>query len=110
MIYFIQQDSNGPIKIGHTNNDIKARVYQLQTASPLPLTLIGTIQGDKEKEVEIHNKFKKYHIRGEWFKFSPKIISFIFTAVAKDRAKASVEKIDNGFLSSLHPIFQSLIP
>lgn len=75
-IYFIQCGINGPIKIGYSKN-IKHRLSNLQHSNPIRLTLLTTINGDKIKELELHNKFKKFHIIGEWFQPSDEILEFI---------------------------------
>jgi DNA-binding NtrC family response regulator len=36
------------------------------------------IEGDQSKEAELHIKFKKHCIRGEWFKPDREIIDYIF--------------------------------
>lgn len=67
VVYFIQiQPPVGPIKIGITAN-IKKRLFQLQTACPYDLKVLSTIPGWKDTELIIHEKFKNYRIRGEWF-------------------------------------------
>lgn len=66
MIYFIRQGSSGPIKIGYTK-DILARISQLQTSSPLPITVLGLQKGDVSDEKRVHNHFASIRMRGEWF-------------------------------------------
>ena len=67
-IYFIQAGENGPIKIGEAYN-IRERLKQLQIGNHLKLYLIGEIQNvPRMVEKEIQNKFKKYHLRCEWYK------------------------------------------
>jgi len=56
------------IKIGYTRMDIARRLSILQIGCPLPLKLIGLITNTREFEKELHKRFKKYLIRGEWFK------------------------------------------
>lgn len=69
MIYFIQQGSDGPVKIGHVEGDafFKSRLNNLQVGSPIKLNLLGVMDGSKEKEAEIHSEFAAQRIRGEWF-------------------------------------------
>lgn len=64
-VYFVEA-SNGRIKIG-TSSNIKRRFNQLQSSSPCQLKLIGVISGDKIKERQIHERFKRYNTHGEWF-------------------------------------------
>jgi len=76
MIYFIQSDVGGPIKIGHAKNP-QARLSDLQIGSPVRLRIIGTISGDEKKEKELHSNFSDEHLYGEWFYPSDALISFL---------------------------------
>ena len=76
MIYFVQCGKNGPIKIGCTGN-VEERIAQMQTCCPYELRLLWQIQGDKNDEAEIHERWKHERIRGEWFRPSRKLLVFI---------------------------------
>lgn len=67
MVYFALNKASRAVKIGTSNNPAK-RLAELQTASPEPLELLGTIFGDSEKEEELHQRFSAKRIRGEWFR------------------------------------------
>ena len=67
MIYFIRAGSRGPIKIGFAS-DVAARMASLQTASPVPLVLIGAIPGGLKLEKQIHAEVAEARLTGEWFK------------------------------------------
>ena len=77
MIYFIYSPDSHAIKIGYTQNDVKQRLSALKTASPCKLYLLGTINGDIEKEKELHEKFKSSHKIREWFYVDDKILAFL---------------------------------
>ena len=79
MIYFIQVENNGPIKIGFTANQINQRLQSLQTSSPNKLDILGCIDGEIDREKLIHEKFKEYHIRNEWFIPAKEIIRYIIS-------------------------------
>ena len=66
-VYFIQEGTDGPIKIGTSENPRK-RLKHLQTGHPKELVLMGAIDGDREKEFELHQKFDYLRLNGEWFK------------------------------------------
>jgi hypothetical protein len=77
-IYFIQQGDDGPVKIGYTERSVKQRIYDLQTASPFPLRLVGLITPAKKSwEKQIHLKFYKDKMTGEWFEPSPGLVDYI---------------------------------
>lgn len=66
MIYFIQSGT-GPIKIGFTKEDARARLRDLQCANPEKLHLRAAFEGTRNDEKVLHAKFKHARIRGEWF-------------------------------------------
>ncbi len=66
MIYFIKAENVG-IKIGKTELEAETRLASMQTSCPLELTLLGTVAGEGKREQELHERFDKARIRGEWF-------------------------------------------
>ncbi len=75
-VYFIQMGEKGPIKIGQSANP-ELRLASLQTANPAALNLLWVYEGDEYTEQNIHGIFKKDRIRGEWFKPSEELTTFI---------------------------------
>lgn len=75
-IYFIQEKGSGNIKIGVSKSPAK-RLKQLQVYNSTSLKLIFTIKGSYEIEGEIHDKFSKYNIHGEWFQGEEEILNYI---------------------------------
>lgn len=74
-VYFIQVGgADGAIKIGHARN-VRNRLIQLQISSPQLLSLIGTHRGGLDLEREFHERFREFHIRGEWFSPAPPVIA-----------------------------------
>lgn len=76
-VYFLCSDNK--IKIGYTKNSIDKRIKQLNTGSSNEIYKLGWIEGDKEKEKELHIKFSAYRIRSnsEWFLGEQEIIDYI---------------------------------
>jgi hypothetical protein len=64
--YIIQAGDDGPIKIGTAKNVAK-RLAALQTASPVPLFVVGALPGGMLKERELQRKVDRHRIQGEWF-------------------------------------------
>lgn len=74
MIYFIE--TQGLVKIGHSN-DPKNRFRNLSTGCPTECSLIGVTEGGEEAERKLHEQFAHLRARGEWFKFTPEINSYL---------------------------------
>lgn len=78
MIYFLQADIIGRIKIGHTSKaNADSRLEALRTASPVPLRLLATMKGNRTREQRLHLRFAASRVHGEWFEPTPKLIRFI---------------------------------
>jgi excisionase family DNA binding protein len=78
LIYFIQAEEIGHIKIGFTGDEDSAeRLRALQTGSPVRLQLLGEIPGDELDERTIHQKFAAARVNGEWFRAIPQLRQFI---------------------------------
>jgi hypothetical protein len=75
-VYFVQYGPGGPIKIG-TAQSVASRVAGFQTASPIPLELLGTMPGGPALEHELHREFRDAHQRGEWFEPTPALLARI---------------------------------
>lgn len=93
MIYFIQCQSTQLIKIGFTEGDPEHRLGSLQTGSAAGLLLLFTMPGGRDQEKELHKQFLASRERGEWFRPTHEVLSFIVGESAKggfDKGKASV--------------------
>jgi hypothetical protein len=67
------------VKIGWTSKHPRAengRLAQLQTASHVPLNLLGLIAGTQADEHALHVRFAAYRLRGEWFRAIPEIVEY----------------------------------
>jgi len=81
MIYLIRSGDTNAYKIGYTASHPVNRVRELQTGSHDELSLIATIEGDRDKEKEIHCKYNSKRIRsnGEWFSLEiQEVLSLVF--------------------------------
>jgi hypothetical protein len=65
-VYVIRATGTTLYKVG-TATDPARRLADLQTASPLPLELVCTIDGDRATETRIHRALSDRRTRGEWF-------------------------------------------
>lgn len=78
-IYFIEAVGMGLIKIGYTIDPAK-RFLSMLTVSPAPLSLLGSISGGPQKELEIHAALDEHRLHGEWFKKVPAVMALVATA------------------------------
>lgn len=77
MIYFLIEDiENGFVKVGHSENPPE-RIGQLQQGNPRKLQLIATIDASDTLEYQIKAEFRKFHIRGEWYRPDPEVFEYI---------------------------------
>jgi hypothetical protein len=72
--YFIQGTPHGPVKIGRTE-DVSDRISTLQTGHHDTLRLLLVLDGDRE--AELHKRFRNDRIRGEWFRWSEAVETFV---------------------------------
>lgn len=67
-VYFIQRGLDGPVKVGCSAN-VARRFWELQTASPEPLRIIGLYAlGGYQMEARLHRTFAADRLSGEWFR------------------------------------------
>lgn len=75
-IYFVQCGERGQIKIGHSKNPAN-RVIEMQTGQPLQLYLRAKFAGPFDNEAALHRFYEREHLRGEWFRPSPRLLAFV---------------------------------
>ena len=73
-VYFI--GCSAAIKIGVTVK-LEARLATLRSHSPLPLSLMASIEGGSTVEREYHRRFAAHRLHGEWFEPHPDILAEI---------------------------------
>ncbi len=78
-IYFIEAVGLDLIKIGYTLKVLE-RFKGMLTMSPCPLSLLGTIEGGPQKEVELHAQLAEHWSHGEWYRKSPAVMAVVATA------------------------------
>ena len=77
MIYFMQPTTGGPVKIGHTA-DVDARHRQLESHYGQPLAILATIDGGRDEERELHQRFGHLRFgRTEQFRPGSALMAFI---------------------------------
>lgn len=79
-VYAILNKINNKVKIGTANNP-EERLRQLQTGNSDPLILAAVINAN---ERQLHQRFRRYHFRGEWFEYSREVENFFKEAVYRE--------------------------
>jgi hypothetical protein len=79
-VYFIESGEGGPIKIGYGKN-VDYRISNLQMGNPVQLRLLGKALADDALAVEelLHDRFREYRIRGEWYRPVPELVELART-------------------------------
>ena len=103
-IYFIRtKDNANLIKIG-VAQDVQLRLSTLQTGNHSTLEIIGSTPIDCHKhalcmEKKIHDLFRYYRVRGEWFRSAAPLRNFI-ASVTRDNVSIAdamaIAMIDSG--------------
>lgn len=92
-VYFLRaKDNSQLIKIGKAKN-VERRVAELQTGCHVPLVLMGSLPLHSEKHAEhieerIHRHFRRYRVRGEWYRSAKPLREFIAAAIIGDQSAA----------------------
>lgn len=76
MIYFVQAEEHGFIKIGTTSN-MRKRYDQLKKSVGWDLTLLGMMEGGFNEEQAIHRRFTAFRAVGEWYNDDPAVMDYI---------------------------------
>jgi hypothetical protein len=76
-VYFIAAETVGAVKIGFSRHHPRARLKHLQIGCPVPLKLLGFVDGDVEQEAHLHGMFVDLAIHGEWFRLEEPLVDMI---------------------------------
>ncbi|CAK7279212.1 GIY-YIG nuclease family protein [Streptomyces misionensis] len=66
VVYVVGAEGLDAVKIG-TTTDVGKRLSSLQTGLPLSLSVLWTCEGGRNLERALHEEFRAYRQRGEWF-------------------------------------------
>jgi hypothetical protein len=94
LIYFLQAEPGGPVKIGYTK-DLAGRKKHLEAYYHRPLKLLAHWEGTREDEEAIHARFRRHRFgRSEQFRPAPELMEFIgeFATADPDSASAMEPK------------------
>jgi Meiotically up-regulated gene 113 len=82
-VYFVENSQSGYIKIGLSKN-IRARMSSLSSSSGVNLRLLCYLETDKAEELEreLHDRFAKDNVSGEWYRNCTGLRDYIETVQA----------------------------
>ncbi len=75
-VYFVEAVGTGLVKIGLSADPMK-RVGSLRIACPVDIVVRAIVPGDRDLERSLHRRFAQHWARGEWFRMTPDIVSFM---------------------------------
>ena len=108
MVYLISDGTY--TKIGVARNP-KRRLVDLQTGSVVPLRLLGSIQGSFALEKQLHERYQKRRVRGEWFQLSPHEIASILQIEARPPISSTSDSLTfEEVIPSLSHTLKTTIP
>lgn len=76
IVYFLQADYGGPVKIGYTD-DLARMIANLQSSRAESIVVLAVMDGGVSAERELHSRFAVHHIRGEWYSPADDLMEFI---------------------------------
>lgn len=76
------------VKIGYSSN-FCSRLENLKSSNPTQMEIIGLFIGGRKEEAMLHNKFKQFLLRNEWFIYNEEIQQYCtdFTPIQLDAAR-----------------------
>jgi len=88
VVYFVLAESVGKVKIGRSTT-FDQRIGSLRTSSPVPLSVLGTIEGANSVEKWCHAQCERDHSHLEWFDWTSRTRAFVELVLAhgKDAAR-----------------------
>ena len=93
VVYFVR--GYDMVKIGWTMN-VKGRLRDLQTGSPVPLVVLCSEPGGPERESQLHARFARYRSHGEWFRLRGDVLDYVTSHIAPRRRSPLLQPIAKG--------------
>jgi hypothetical protein len=105
LVYFIQAEHGGPIKIGIAA-DPHERLRELQVGSPYRLVIRMTRRGGVAAERRYQRQFKAHRLSGEWFAPSDALVKLCRGLPGDDAtiAEAEARGFERGFEEGLREV------
>lgn len=98
VVYFVQSEHGGPVKIGFAE-DVARRMVQLQVSRPDKLVLLASMPGSVRDEADMHRRFVHIRERGEWFTDTEELMGFIRSIACDQSHIATVTGHDSSLVT-----------
>lgn len=82
-VYFLAARTVGLVKIGRSI-DMVSRLQAIRWLSPVPLELIGLVEGGSQREAAYHRRWANLRSHGEWFNLTVELAIDIEAEVLMD--------------------------
>ena len=69
-------NGRGHVKIGWAKEPLR-RLAELNVACSEPMRLLGYVEGTRDHEAALHQLFRRYNGRGEWFRIEGAVKTFL---------------------------------
>lgn len=107
LVYFIVNEKRQSVKIGHAREPLR-RLSILQIGSVDGLHLKAVLEGGRELERELHERFASLRQRGEWFDLVGGLLDYVsglepFADSAKKFVPMPPPPIDEDAIIACHP-------
>lgn len=89
VVYFVQSEHGGPVKIGFAE-DVAKRMMQLQVSRPDKLVLLASMPGTVRDEADLHRRFVHLRERGEWFTGTQELMQVISSIACNQSQNVTV--------------------
>lgn len=76
-IYFIRCPETGNIRVGFSETSPGGRYRTHNSGSPVTLEKFGLMHGSRRIERELHLRFARHLVKGEWFRSNASLLEFI---------------------------------
>jgi hypothetical protein len=76
-VYFLRNTENSRIKIGYSFNRPDERLAMCRVGAGAPLERFALMHGSRILEGILHDRFREWHVDGEWFNPAEPLMEFI---------------------------------
>lgn len=102
-VYFLTCREVDVIKIGFASVDWRKRIIQNQTGSPVELQVLAVVPGTLQMEQSLHQIFREYRSRNEWFHANPELRALTdYAASLKESLQEDEQRRMNDALDKIH--------